>query len=76
MANLEEEALRAFEAGGGHLDAEAQERLCKALEANGAVFLPEDKAGGPGVRLKFTSRDVRAINRLEGEGGLYASDDV
>jgi len=28
------------------------------------------------VRLKFTAKDVRAINRLEGEGGPVGSDDV
>jgi transcriptional regulator with XRE-family HTH domain len=51
-------------------------RLQTALEEGGAVFIPESGAGGAGVRLKFNSRDVRAINRLEGEGGSIGEDDV
>jgi hypothetical protein len=51
-------------------------RLEAALEEGGAVFIPESAAGGIGVRLKFNSRDVRAINRLEGEGGSIGEDDV
>lgn len=50
--------------------------LQRALEEGGAVFIPESGAGGVGVRLKFNSRDVRAINRLEGEGGSIGEDDV
>ena len=50
-------------------------RLRQALESGGAVFIDEDDAGA-GVRLKFTRRDVRSINRLEGEGGVVGSDDV
>lgn len=51
-------------------------RLRTALEEGGAIFIPESSAGGIGVRLKFNSRDVRAINRLEGEGGSIGEDDV
>ena len=51
-------------------------RLQTALEEGGAVFIPESGEGGVGVRLKFNSRDVRAINRLEGEGGSIGEDDV
>jgi hypothetical protein len=40
------------------------------------VLIPEDSGGGIGVRLRFNSRDVRAINRLEGEGGAVGEDDV
>lgn len=51
-------------------------RLQTTLEEGGAIFIPESGAGGVGVRLKFNSRDVRAINRLEGEGGSIGEDDV
>ena len=75
-AGLDEAMLQGFETGEARLDDEALRRLEKALESVGALFLPEDEVGGVGVRLKFSARDVRAINWLEGEGGAYGSDDV
>ena len=56
--------------------AETLGRLEIALEEGGAVFIPENGEGGVGVRLKFNSRDVRAIKRFEGEGGSIGEDDV
>jgi transcriptional regulator with XRE-family HTH domain len=50
-------------------------RLQAALEEGGAVFIPEN-GGGVGVRLKFNSREVRAINKWEGEGGHPGENDV
>lgn len=50
-------------------------RLREALEEAGVVFIPEN-GGGAGVRLKFTRKEVRAINRWEGEGGVTGEDDV
>jgi len=47
----------------------------KALEELGAVFIAEN-GGGVGVRLKFSKSEARRISRLEGEGGIVASDDV
>lgn len=76
LAALEEAALADFETGRADLEGDAKARLRHALEEGGAVFLPEDGAGGVGVRLKFTAKDVRAINRMEGEGGPVGSDDV
>lgn len=76
LAGLDTDALADFEAGRADLDDDAKTRLRHALEEGGAVFLPEEDAGGVGVRLKFTAKDVRAINRLEGEGGPVGSDDV
>ena len=76
LAALEDVALADFEAGRAELDSDARTRLRDALEEGGAIFLPEDHTGGAGVRLKFTGRDVRAINRLENEGGPVGSDDV
>lgn len=75
-AGLSEEALAAFETGVADLDPAERRRLKDALEAGGAMFLPEDALGGVGVRLKFTRKDVRQIDRLENEGGPSGSDDV
>ena len=52
-----------------------RDRLQAALEANGAMFLP-DSTRGVGVRFKFNRRETRAISRWEGEGGSVADDDV
>lgn len=76
LATFNEAALADFEAGFADPGEDAKARLRHALEEGGAEFLPEDHSGGVGVRLKFTARDVRAINRLEGEGGPIGSDDV
>lgn len=76
IADVREEALSAFETGGADLDEDAKRRLYLVLESGGAVFLPEDEDGGVGVRLKFTAKDVRAIDRMENEGGAIGSDDV
>jgi len=70
------ETIADLEMGRAVPSAEALSRLRTALEEGGAVFIPENGAGGAGVRLKFNSRDVRAINRLEGEGGSIGEDDV
>ena len=50
-------------------------RLRLALEDGGVIFIPEN-GGGAGVRLKFSRREVRAINRWEGEGGTVGEDDI
>jgi len=76
LAALDASVLADFEAGRAELDDGAKARLRHALEESGALFLPEEDAGGAGVRLKFTAKDVRAINRLEGEGGPVGEDDV
>ena len=50
-------------------------RLLEVLESAGAVFIWEN-GGGVGVRLKYARRDVRAVNKWEGEGGPAGEDDV
>lgn len=50
-------------------------RLLDVLEAAGAVFIFEN-GGGVGVRLKYTRRDARAVNKWESEGGPPGEDDV
>lgn len=75
IAELDEETLARFEAGGSMLAASELTRLRDALERGGAVFIDEDHRAGSGVRLKFNAKDVRAINRMEGEGGPVGTDD-
>lgn len=70
------EIIATFETGREMPSRDVVERLQAALEAGGAVLIAESAEGGVGVRLKFNSRDVRAINRLEGEGGNIGEDDV
>ena len=50
-------------------------RIRVALEEGGVVFIGEN-GGGAGVRLKFSRREARAINRWEGEGGTVGEDDI
>jgi len=68
-------AIRAFERGDVDPGEAAKASLKRALEAAGAVFLDEDHLGA-GVRLRFTARDVKQIQRLESEGGAVGEDDV
>lgn len=76
VAGLQEDAIADFEAGRAGLDFADIARLRDALERGGAVFIDDDSSGGNGVRLKFNAKDVRAINRMEGEGGPVGTDDV
>jgi len=75
QCTLDADRLGAFERGLGDLDPAGKARLRSALEAAGAVFIPEN-GGGVGVRLKFTRTEAKRIAVLEGEGGIVASDDV
>lgn len=75
QCGLDAEAIRAFERGLGELDARQKAGLQAALEAAGAVFIPEN-GGGAGVRLKFTRSETRRLSVLESEGGIAADDDV
>ena len=54
---------------------EAQRAIARALEAAGVIFIAEN-GGGAGVRLKFSRREVKAIDTLENEGGPAREDDV
>lgn len=49
--------------------------VTRALEELGIVFIAEN-GGGAGVRLKFNRREVKAIDKLENEGGPVREDDV
>jgi transcriptional regulator with XRE-family HTH domain len=69
------ETIAAFEAGREVPSDDVIAKLQTALEQGGAVFIPEN-GGGVGVRLRFNRREVRALNRWEGEGGHAGEDDV
>ena len=76
-AGIPLERLKLAESSGSAWLSEGDSEVFRlALEAFGAVFIPEGDGMGAGVRLKFTRQDVRQIGRLEGEGGVVRSDDV
>ena len=64
-----------FEAGKRQPIANNLAAIRAALEQYGVEFIPEN-GGGAGVRLKFNRREVKAIDKLENEGGIVADDDV
>lgn len=68
-------AIREFETAGIDPGPEVKATIQRLLEQGGAVFLPEGDMGA-GVRLRHTKKDVRALNRLEAEGGPVGEDAV
>ena len=74
-SGIGEDVIEDFERRLDEPDAGANAALQAALEELGAVFV-EENGGGIGVRLKFTAAEARQIARLEGEGGIVASDRV
>lgn len=68
--------LKAFEKGRWEFTDAELDALRRALIDLGARFIPDDSAGGYGVRLKFNRAKTRSIERWEGEGGPAALDDV
>jgi transcriptional regulator with XRE-family HTH domain len=68
-------AIADFESRFHDPDDATKRRLRQAFEDAGVVFISEN-GGGAGVRLKFNRREVRAINRWEGEGGTTGEDDL
>ena len=76
LAGLSEDALRAFERGKVDPGDAARQALQATLERGGAVFIPESGTEGAGVRLKWSRKDAKQLNRMENEGGPVADDDV
>lgn len=76
LAEISVDALAAFERGFADPGDDAVARIVRVLEDGGAVFFDETAELGAGVRLKFTRKEVRSINRLENEGGPVGDDDV
>ncbi len=52
------------------------EAMARGLDHFGVIVMGDEEGFGAGVRLKFARQDVRQIVRLEGEGGIVASDDA
>lgn len=75
-AGLEPGQIHGFEYGHHSIDAASTERLQRALEHYGAVFIPEDEKRGVGVRLKHNASKARSLKRWENEGGPVAADDI
>jgi hypothetical protein len=74
-SRTDEQVIADFEQRQEDPPEEVKNRLTHALEEAGAVFIPEN-GGGVGVRLRFNRREVRSLNRWEGEGGRPGEDDV
>ncbi|MFO7324657.1 MAG: DNA-binding protein [Pseudomonadota bacterium] len=74
-AGLDAQVILDFEVGRADPGVAAKRKLREALEEAGAVFIPEN-GGGLGVRLKYSQRDVRGVNKWESEGGTVGEDDV
>jgi transcriptional regulator with XRE-family HTH domain len=77
-ARVEPSTVRHLEARGalGNIFDEDVAKICRTLEELGAVFIDEKDGAGPGVRLKFSRSQTRAIDTWENEGGVAAEDDV
>lgn len=75
QCGVTKKAIREFETAGVDPGPELKAKIKQMLEQGGAVFLPEGDLGA-GVRLRHTRKDVKALNRLEGEGGPVGEDDV
>lgn len=75
-ADISVPALSTIEANGSARVSSSDDalRLYQACEHFGVLVLDEEDGLGAGVRLKFTRQDVQQILRLEGEGGIVASD--
>jgi len=65
-----------FENGSTEPDEATIQLLESKLEELGAVFLPDEKTMGVGVRLKFNRSITRRLATLENEGGPSRTDDV
>jgi transcriptional regulator with XRE-family HTH domain len=74
-SGVDANAISDFEARYRAPGEDVERRIRIALEQGGVSFIAEN-GGGAGVRLKFSRRDARAINRWEGEGGTVGEDDI
>lgn len=74
--SIPEATVVAFENGSADPDEAILQLLRSKLEELGAVFLPDEKTMGVGVRLKFNKSITRRLAILENEGGPSRTDDV
>lgn len=75
-AGIAENVIEAFEDGVATPDSATIQALKSTLEELGAVFIPEDKVMGAGVRLRFNRSATKRLAVMENEGGPARSDDV
>lgn len=75
-AGIDVRVISQFEQKVHEPDDKTKRRLLEALEHGGVDFIPESGEGGVGVRLRLTLKDLRALRRWEGEGGVTDDDDV
>jgi transcriptional regulator with XRE-family HTH domain len=75
-SGVDRRAIELFERSIAVPDDAAIAALRSALEALGALFIPEEGSYGAGVRLKFNRSITERIGTLENEGGVSAKDDV
>lgn len=77
-ARLSVDTMRDLEAAGSAFVTGEQnlKGINEAFKHFGVLVVDESDGLGAGVRLKFTRQDVGEIARLEGEGGIVASDDA
>ena len=68
--------LQHFTGSKAHNVAIREAAVKRGLDHFGVVIVDESDGMGAGVRLKFTRVDTKQITRLEGEGGIVASDDA
>lgn len=73
---IAESVVANFENGSAQPDRATTELLKSKLEELGAVFLPDGKTMGAGVRLKFNRSITKRLATLENEGGPSRTDDV
>ena len=77
-ARLPVDTMRDLEAAGSAFVTSEQKlkAINEAFKHFVVLVVDESDGLGAGVRLKFTRQDVAQIARLEGEGGIVASDDA
>ena len=69
------QVIKEFEARFRRPDQEALSRIRTVLIEAGVVFIDEN-GGGAGARLRVSRKELRALNRWEGEGGALSEDDM
>lgn len=75
-AVVDVEAIELLEARLRRPSRDEQHQIRKALEDGGVVLIDDSSDGGVGARLRFSRKEVRAINRWEHEGGTVGEDDI
>jgi transcriptional regulator with XRE-family HTH domain len=51
-ADVAPSTIQRFESGRGDMQSRTLDKVQRALEAAGVIFIPADSDGGPGIRMK------------------------